>query len=438
MLDHEYPKVLFISHNAFSKTLNNGKTFSSLFSGWPKDKIAQLYFHNEHPDFDVCENYFIITDEQILKRKKIEVGQIITRGNVVNVKKTQSPLHSYVRKKPMSIFTMLRDIIWDSKKWDNLRFQKWVENFSPDIIFFVGGGSKFSYKITKKIADKYGIPVLLYYTDDYITMGPSLDVFGWINQIRLRLYLKKFMPVVKKIFVIGEDMKHEYSLRFKKDCIPIMNSVNISGFEKIDRYINLSKVKNSINIAYFGGLHLNRWVTLEKLGIAMRNLYENNAIQFRLFVYTNQKPDTEIYTKINYPPFIQYMGSVDQNEIINEMNKYDILIHAESFERKMTYKTRLSISTKIPEYLATGKPILGVGPSTLSSIKYLKSSTDSFILEDLSESSINDILIDIYRSKENFASIGKKNIIFAKKNHSIEKERSKVKNVILDSVYSCN
>lgn len=435
MLDQEYPKVLFISHNAFSKTLNNGKTFSSLFSGWPKDKISQLYFHNEHPNFDVCENYFIITDEQILKRKKKEVGQILTRENVGNVKKTQSSLHSYVRKKPMSVFTTLRDIVWDLKKWDNLRFQKWVENFSPDIIFFVGGGSGFSYKITKKIADKHKIPVLLYYTDDYITMVPSLDVFGWINQIRLRLYLKKFMPVVKKIFVIGEDMKHEYSSRFKKDCVPIMNSINIREFKKIKRPLNISKAEDSITIAYFGGLHLKRWETLSKLGIAMKKLYKKNAIQFRLFVYTNQKPDTDIYNKINIPPFIQYMESVDQNEIINEMYKYDMLIHAESFEREMTHKTRLSISTKIPEYLATGKPIFGVGPSTLSSIKYLKSSTDSFILEDLSDASIKKTLIEIYNSKENFASIGEKNIIFAKENHSIEKERSKVKKVILDSVY---
>ncbi|MEG0474048.1 MAG: hypothetical protein RR588_17145 [Solibacillus sp.] len=101
----------------------------------------------------------------------------------------------------------------------------------------------------------------------------------------------------------------------------------------------------------------------------------------------------------------------------------------------MTHKTRLSISTKIPEYLATGKPILAIGPSTLSSIKYLKSSTDSFIIEDLSEESIQKTLIGIYNSKENFASIGEKNIIFAKENHSIEKERSKVKKVIIDSVY---
>jgi len=31
-----YPRVLVISHNAFSLTSNNGKTFSSIFAGWPK------------------------------------------------------------------------------------------------------------------------------------------------------------------------------------------------------------------------------------------------------------------------------------------------------------------------------------------------------------------------------------------------------------------
>lgn len=434
-MDKEQPKVLFISHNAFSKVLNNGKTFSSLFTGWPKEKIAQLYFHNEQPNFEVCDKYFVITDEQMLKRKKDNVGQVITRENINNVKKTQSKLHSYVRKKPLAIFTTLRDILWDSNKWNNKKLNRWIEDFSPNVIFFVGGGSKFSYKITKKIANKYKIPVLLYYTDDYVTPGPSLDLFGWINLLRLRLYLRIFMPVVKKIFVIGEDMQNEYAFRFKKECIPIMNSVNINDFRELDNSNkSLPLEKDKITIAYFGGLHLNRWKTLAELGSAIESLSDNEAINFQLFIYTNQQPDSEILTEINNPPYIQYMGSVDQNEIISEMLKYDMLLHAESFEKKMIHKTRLSISTKIPEYLATGKPILGVGPSNLSSIKYLKNKTNSFILEDLKKAKINELLISIYNSKNDFTSIGERNIVFVRENHSIEKERAKVKQVIQESI----
>jgi len=93
--------------------------------------------------------------------------------------------------------------------------------------------------------------------------------------------------------------------------------------------------------------------------------------------------------------YIQYVGSVNENEIVEEMGKYDILIDVESFDRKMKYKTRLYISTKIPEYLASGKPILAVGPDDISSIRYLKRLGISYIINSLDETSIKNELMKI-------------------------------------------
>lgn len=63
----EYPRVLVIAHNPFSDTQNNGKTLSAFFNGWPKDKLAQIYLTPDKPDYTVCENFFRITDLEVLK-----------------------------------------------------------------------------------------------------------------------------------------------------------------------------------------------------------------------------------------------------------------------------------------------------------------------------------------------------------------------------------
>ncbi|MGN1301784.1 MAG: hypothetical protein ACI4U9_04620, partial [Clostridia bacterium] len=77
----EYPRVLVIAHNPFSDTQNNGKTLSAFFDGWPKDKIAQIYLTPDKPDYTICENFFRITDLEVLKNfiKKEKCGHIIEK-----------------------------------------------------------------------------------------------------------------------------------------------------------------------------------------------------------------------------------------------------------------------------------------------------------------------------------------------------------------------
>ena len=66
-----FPKVLVISHNVFSNTSNMGRTLKNFFIGWDKDSLAQLYLRSEIPTTNVCENYFRITDFDMLKKSKM-------------------------------------------------------------------------------------------------------------------------------------------------------------------------------------------------------------------------------------------------------------------------------------------------------------------------------------------------------------------------------
>lgn len=426
--EKDYPKVLVISHNSFSMISNNGKTFSSIFGGWSKDKIAQLYFQNEIPDLSVCNNFFYITDENMIFDRKINVGKKVTEKNKEQIKKTNSPIHTYARKKPLPIFSFFRNVIWSSGKWDNRNLYKWIEEFAPDVIFFVGGGAAFSYKITNRISRKYSIPVFLYYTDDYITPILTIDLFWWLNFIWLRRVLSKTLENVNKIFVIGEDMAKEYSRRFNKPCIPIMNAVEIEKYSTFYKDGNVeNQVNNQLKIAYFGGLHLNRWKSLSQVGKAIKELSKERKIDISLRIYSSTVPEEAIMKSISDAPYIQYCGSVNENEIIEEMQKYDILIHVESFEKKMIQRTRLSISTKIPEYLASGKPILAVGPKELSSIKYLKKLGISYIIYSLEKNEMENAIVKVINDSDNHKEIGLKGIEIAKSEHSILKNRKVIR-----------
>jgi len=62
-------RVLVVSSSSFSDTGNNGKTLCSLFSNLKSRDIAQLYFGtNEEPYVEFCDNYYRITETDILNR----------------------------------------------------------------------------------------------------------------------------------------------------------------------------------------------------------------------------------------------------------------------------------------------------------------------------------------------------------------------------------
>ncbi len=83
--DGYHPRVLIVTVNPLSKTSNNGKTFASFFRGYPKEKLAQLFFHREAPSSDVCERYYRIGDEQFTRyvlRRTRTLGEVASRADV--------------------------------------------------------------------------------------------------------------------------------------------------------------------------------------------------------------------------------------------------------------------------------------------------------------------------------------------------------------------
>lgn len=92
-------KVLLISHNALGKENNMARTLENQFMGLGSEQIAQLFFSDENPNSEYCDNYFRISDSEVLRsvysRKEV--------GNKVNI-----TLHECMDNKDEWIKTKIR------------------------------------------------------------------------------------------------------------------------------------------------------------------------------------------------------------------------------------------------------------------------------------------------------------------------------------------
>jgi glycosyltransferase involved in cell wall biosynthesis len=112
------------------------------------------------------------------------------------------------------------------------------------------------------------------------------------------------------------------------------------------------------------------------LGTIARAIEEYNlhteSPKAKLMMYSNSEPSKEIKDQIIIEGASEYGGSLNKEQLKERLNTSDILVFVESFDPEQIEKVKYSLSTKVPEYMSVGKPILAVGPDKVGSIEYLK------------------------------------------------------------------
>ena len=441
-MNSKFKRVLVLSHNSFSKTQNNGKTLESFFANWDKDCIAQLYLQPDDPDFDFCSNYYRMTDYEILNNVFFSgrVGQELmkdykeqeTREFNRSVKKLyddrrngneRGGLNKYIHeqfvaKKP--IFVASRDLFWSLGKWKNDKLISWILKFNPDVLFFQGSNSVFGYKIALWICEKFEIPLVLELTDDYTYSMYRYSLIEKINKMRYLKFFRKAIQESMKVITISKYMEDEYKQRFGGNYTVMLNSVKESCFGDVPNNCD------SIRMLYAGNISINRWKVLCEIGKALQIINKEMHINSRLDIFTPTGTSRNIIENLIAIETINYCGSLSSEELLNEIENSNYLVHVESFDEKMKKITRLSVSTKIPEYLSSNRCIYAVGPSEIASIRYLADNGAAHITTNLSVKSITLDLKGLFCNNDLRNSYLKNAKTLFTNNHRIEENQENI------------
>jgi len=412
------PRVLIISNNSFSNVFNNGKTLEALFSFFPKENLAQIFLHEgSEPDFSFCDNYWKISEIDLIKslrygREKVghKVERRLTTANKKNTKNYPYLLR-LIKEKTGNQF---RDFLWRVLTWDSPELKRWIKDFNPQAIFLVGSSAEFSSNIALRLSSEFSIPLAVYYTDDYLFSLPNKTFFEKKEYRRVEKLYRQVLKVSSAQFAIGHMMADEYGKYFKKPFVPVMNAMQIFAYEPIIQ-------NDNFNIAYFGGLHLNRWRMLVRLSKLLPQ-------KCTLNVYTAPENVTDEVRESFDKTRISYRGILSGDELKNAMMQSDVLLHVESDDKKNRRFTRLAISTKIPEYLSTGRPILGFGPSEVASMRLLSDNQIGIVVgSDEGDDTIKKRLKLFFEDFQSRKDLGKRGYDYAKTEFNMKTNSERLK-----------
>ena len=367
-------RLLIISNIALSETSNTGKTILSYFDCLPKNNVRQLYFSGETPTVEGYR-YFRIYDKDIIAGR---FNQTKRGGEVEYIprEKLEYDWYGEANHGHGDLLRLAREFLW-YKSWQSKQLWSFLDEFHPTMVFFVGGDFCAAYEICREIVSRYNSRLALYLTDDYL-FPRSTD--NLISRCRRRLIEKEFLKTLDmadSFFTISDVMREEYKKMYKRDSFTIVNMTESLKEDIIDEERTYCK------LVYAGSIGLGRADVLRELSEVIEAYNNKNNINAKLFIYSNASPEKIKAHGIIAGENTIYGGQLNPQQLKHELNAADILVFVESFAKENIEITKFSLSTKVPEYMSVGKPILAIGPAEIGSMKYL--SDVSFCISGITE-----------------------------------------------------
>jgi glycosyltransferase involved in cell wall biosynthesis len=388
------PRVLVVNGEPFNDLTATGITMSNLFRGWPKERLLQIYTANVSPNADLSPNNIRLSSRN-LKPFSFFCGQYSARLHSAGVA-TDGPLAKSTNASPSTHRRVLQTVRKSVVPFlDFLPYQlnsddlKAIRDFKPDVIYSMLGSIRL-VRLVDSLARKFEIPVVPHFMDDWISTYsvPGRSVGSPIHVSYLQRAVEKLFDSVPLAMSIGELMSKEYSLKYARDFCDFMNPVEVPA-----TYPRMTKQRpgEPIRFVYVGGLHLGRAECLAEIGALLQVLKDEGcSVAFSIYAPAHDAASATRLEAIG--DAVVYRGSIRPEAVGNVLSESDIAVHVESFSSECAEYTRLSVSTKIPQYFAAGIPVLAYGPSGLASCQYVRSSGAGVLVDQRGGSALGDAI----------------------------------------------
>lgn len=371
-MSNNTPKILVSTVGAWSDSVGSN-TMSELFKEYPKDKLACLYIRADMSDSSSCKRYFHIYEGRVMKsiaKRGMATGEEYILGecnkSTDDLDEEKARYNSY-RKKSNWFYLFAREFVWVLGRWKSKEMDAFLADFNPEVVFFSIESyihfNRINEYIIKKCKPK---KVMGYLWDDNFTYKQSQGSLGfYLHRWWLRRGVKRLVRKCDTVFAICPKMKQEVDAEFGINSILLTKPINQFSETKASLQQHYP-----IKILYTGKLIYGRDATVAEIVDAIKEINKNGQ-KILLQIYTNTELSPSMQERICVDGCCEIKGFVPQSEVLKIQKEADVLLYAESLSG--THLTaRLSFSTKMTDYLASGACIWAVGNKDLASIAYLE------------------------------------------------------------------
>ncbi len=425
------PKVLSVNINVWRDD-SAIRTLPEIFSCWENKSLAQIYTRAGIPCTKVCDEFLRINENAIIKsiyNRKVKTAtrvynaEALSKGESEELRKEQQR-YKKAAKRHSWFMTLCRDIVWCLGKWKSKELDEYIDMVNPDVLFIPIYPVVYMARLQKYIIKRTGKPVVGYLADDnfsYKVCGKN--IFAYIHRFWLRKGTIDLIKSCDKLFVIAPKTKEECKELFGKDSEFLTKAIDFTEIE-----YTAHKVTSPIKMVYAGKLIIGRDKALMKIAEAVAKINEKD-IKITFDVYAPGGP-TDEFLDVFQSKGCRFMGSVDKEKLDEIQQESDVLVFAESLDKKHYNAARLSFSTKITDYFKNGRCILALGSKEIAPMDYLIKEDAAITITDYND--IKAKLAELCQNPQLVAEYGEKAFECGRRNHDAQKVLGNFKKVICE------
>lgn len=392
-------KVLIINATSMFGATAEAITIKSIFSVVPENNLMEFSFRAPEGNSVHVSSYSISRHKsfiRMLSERKFakRINSEIKDYEIADYESSQKPKVSFVS----NLRQYIAISISNSGFYISRKQHKLIKEFNPDVIYTTAANLAVM-KIVNKLSKKYKIHIIPHFMDNW------QEALEWSNNPFLKKYKRKIDINVAKMykhskyaFGISSRMAKVYEERWGIPHSYLMNAVDLEKFHCEGKLIS-----NKVSMLYAGGLHLNRWKSLLEICKLFPIIEQKTGKKYFLDVFCPEKD--QIYSSFFDERYVLFHKPVPHDDIKKLFEKSDILLHIETEMLLNDKYAKYSLTTKLPEYLSSGRRFFYYGPEQLFLTQYLIDSelclvcySHDELLNKLIYASGNDIEMNRYIS----------------------------------------
>lgn len=385
---------------------------NSVLTNWFSDfnaEFAEIYASPGLPINNICNKYFQITDEDMVKSIisfKKAGKRIVKPSNNVDIDSAKTNanrvgVYGFFKKLSLKMHTLvmiIRDFIWMSGHYNSTELKSFIQEFNPDVVFCPRYISPKMMRLERLVFNMTNAPFVAF-TGDYEVYLPSFSLsISWFRKWYINKMFKKHSKIYSHYLMHSKDQAFDYTQKY---------NLKTSTFYKCGDFTTHieKKIGVPIRLVYAGRLYCNRWKSLAEIGIALQKI-NKNGVKMILDIYTQDKPTKKQFLALSEEKYIYLKGCVTPSELNDIYLNADIALHVESMDNYNRIITQFSFSTKLIDLMASTCAIMAICWEKHCGFQYLKEKDAAFCISDykniypkLKEICDKPELIQIYSQK---------------------------------------